>query len=57
MVLVVKVLAYGKGGMMDSTARSDRPIADHWSLLPKKGSEKKNNIQGDGSCAALPFTP
>lgn len=47
MVPVVNVLEYGKGGETDSSAFSDRPIAEHWSLLPKKGSEKKNEIQGE----------
>ncbi len=58
MVSVVKVLAYGKGGVTDSSAFSDRPTTEHWSLLPKKGREKKNEIQGEGGPVdALPFTP
>jgi hypothetical protein len=53
MVSVVKVLALGKGGTTDLSASSDRPIAEHWSLLPKKGSEKKNEIQGEASPTVL----
>ena len=52
MVSVVKVLVYRKGGVMDLSAFSDRPTAEQWSLLPKKGSEKKNEIQGDRGMAS-----